>query len=87
MGSVGPEFNSRRSHTVFRGIRGADGQLVTSRVIAVPEHADTPLLDTLDQPRCEFCSRPLPDDGELDDETFVKGDGDGREFSIEVLDL
>jgi len=29
----------------------------------------------------------VPDDGELDDETFVKVDGEGRRFEIEVLEL
>lgn len=29
----------------------------------------------------------IPEDGELETETFVKVEGEGREFSVEVLDL
>lgn len=29
----------------------------------------------------------IPDDGELQDETFVKVDGEGRRFQVEVLEL
>jgi hypothetical protein len=29
----------------------------------------------------------VPDDGELDEDTFVKIEGDGREFDLSILEL